>query len=275
MTPQEAFRFILASLKEAGVPEPASDAGWMLGHVLNRPALEARLDTDTLLTPAQERQLRELTQQRVSRIPLQYLLRTQSFLGRSFSVDERALIPRPETELLAELAMQSLHSGMRVLDLCCGTGCIAVSLALACPGAQVTASDLSADALSLARENAQRLGAQVEFVHGDLFAPLEGRTFDLLVSNPPYIPSDDCTALQKEVTFEPLMALDGGADGLDFYRRIACHAPRFLAPGGMLMMELGDGESGDVSCLLQQAGFRNIRILQDLQGLPRIIRADR
>lgn len=271
MTPRDAYRLTLQALKQAGVPDPAPDAGWLLGHVLNRPALEARLDMDSTLSPEQEALLRDLTQKRQARIPLQYLLRTQSFLGRSFSVDERALIPRPETELLAELAVSALGSSGRALDLCCGTGCLAITMALERPGCDIWAADLSPAALSLARENAARLGARVTFRQGDLFAPLQGETFDLIVSNPPYIPSAECPALQEEVLHEPVMALDGGDDGLDFYRRIAREAPLHLNGGGRIMLELGDGEAEAVSALLADAGFEELVVHPDLQGLPRML----
>ena len=271
MTPRDAYRLTLQALKQAGIPDPAPDAGWLLGHVLNRPALEARLDMDSTLSPGQEALLRDLTQKRQARIPLQYLLRTQSFLGRSFSVDERALIPRPETELLAELAVSALGSSGRALDLCCGTGCLAVTMALERPGCDIWAADLSPAALSLARENAARLGARVTFRQGDLFAPLQGETFDLIVSNPPYIPSAECPALQEEVLYEPVMALDGGTDGLDFYRRIAREAPLHLNGGGRIMLELGDGEAEAVSALLADAGFEELVVHPDLQGLPRML----
>lgn len=271
MTPRDAYRLTLQALKQAGVPDPAPDAGWLLGHVLNRPALEARLDMDSTLSPGQEALLRDLTQKRQARIPLQYLLRTQSFLGRSFSVDERALIPRPETELLAELAVSALGSSGRALDLCCGTGCLAITMALERPGCDIWAADLSPAALSLARENAARLGARVTFRQGDLFAPLQGETFDLIVSNPPYIPSAECPTLQEEVLHEPVMALDGGTDGLDFYRRIAREAPMHLTRGGRIMLELGDGEAEAVSALLADAGFEELVVHPDLQGLPRML----
>ena len=271
MTPRDAYRLTLQALKQAGVPDPAPAAGWLLGHVLNRPALEARLDMDSTLSPGQEALLRDLTQKRQARIPLQYLLRTQSFLGRSFSVDERALIPRPETELLAELAVSALGSSGRALDLCCGTGCLAVTMALERPGCDIWAADLSPAALSLARENAARLGARVTFRQGDLFAPLQGETFDLIVSNPPYIPSAECPALQEEVLHEPVMALDGGTDGLDFYRRIAREAPMHLTCGGRIMLELGDGEAEAVSALLADAEFEELVVHPDLQGLPRML----
>ncbi len=271
MTPRDAYRLTLQALKQAGVPDPAPDAGWLLGHVLNRPALEARLDMDSTLSPGQEALLRDLTQKRQARIPLQYLLRTQSFLGRSFSVDERALIPRPETELLAELAVSALGSSGRALDLCCGTGCLAITMALERPSCDIWASDLSPAALSLARENAARLGACVTFRQGDLFAPLQDETFDLIVSNPPYIPSAECPTLQEEVLHEPVMALDGGTDGLDFYRRIAREAPMHLTRGGWIMLELGDGEAEAVSALLADAGFEELVVHPDLQGLPRML----
>ena len=216
-----------------------------------------------------------LRQQRLQRVPLQYLTHEQPFLGHSFYVDERVLIPRPETELLAERVIEALRrmDTPAALDLCCGSGCIGVSAALAVPGAQVHMADLSSDALAVTRRNAEALGAHVTLHQGDLFAAVAGLKFDLIVSNPPYIPAGECPELQPEVLREPVMALDGGADGLDFYRRIAREAPLHLTGGGMVFLEVGWDQAEAVCALMREAGFREARAHVDLQGILRMVEA--
>lgn len=218
-------------------------------------------------------QFQQLAAQRLTRRPLQYLLGRQSFLGRDFFVNESVLIPRPETELLAEKANQALKhlSGHpAALDLCCGSGVLAVSMALDVPNAAVTAVDLSADALAVAMHNAEQLHADVHFLQGDLFSPVQDMRFDVIVSNPPYIPSEECRTLQAEVMQEPMLALDGGKDGLDFYRRIAHEAADHLLPSGVLLLEVGDGEANKVAAML--TGY-TVQIHEDYQHIPRMIEA--
>ena len=183
------------------------------------------------------------------------------------------LIPRPETELLAERAIAALrvHPHPVALDLCCGSGALAVSMALEVPGAQVHAADLSPDALAVTAKNAELLGASVTLHQGDLFAAVPETAFDVIVSNPPYIPSADCLTLQEEVRREPMMALDGGTDGLDFYRRIASDAPNFLRPGGVLLLEVGFDQAEAVVALL--ADFADVQAHEDYQHIPRMIEA--
>ena len=212
-----------------------------------------------------------LVSRRLTRQPLQYLLNTQPFLGRDFYVDERVLIPRTETELLAERAIAALreHPHPIALDLCCGSGggALAVSMALEVPGAQVHAADLSPDALAVTAKNAELLGASVTLHQGDLFAAVPEIAFDVIVSNPPYIPSADCLTLQEEVRREPLMALDGGAE----HRRIASDAPKFLRPGGVLLLEVGFDQAEAVMALL--ADFADVQAHEDYQHIPRMIEA--
>ena len=193
-------------------------------------------------------------------------------MGFSFQVDERVLIPRADTESVCEAALALIHPGQRALDLCTGSGAIAIAIKKLCPGAEVTASDLSADALALAKENAPALQAEIRFLEGDLFAPVAGERFHLIVSNPPYIPLGEGPWLQAEVQREPNMALFAGQDGLDFYRRIAKEAPAHLFPGGHLVLEIGDDQFPAVSALLAPA-FTDIRLIHDLGGRPRGIAA--
>lgn len=177
------------------------DAALLLSHVTGQPPLSLRLDMTTVLSDDVLTRFDALVSRRLTRQPLQYLLHTQPFLGRDFYVDERVLIPRPETELLAERAIAALreHPHPVALDLCCGSGALAVSMSLEVPGAQVHAADLSPDALAVTAKNAELLGASVTLHQGDLFAAVPETAFDVIVSNPPYIPSADCLTLQEEV----------------------------------------------------------------------------
>lgn len=260
----------------AHVPDPRVDAELLLAHVLGMDRLSLRLWGTKALQSEQEQRFASLLLSRTQRAPLQYLIGSQGFYGLDILTDSRALIPRPETELLCELGIAFLQgkSHPAALDLCTGTGAIAIVLKHECPSTAVHATDLSHDALSLARENAQRNQAEITFHQGDLFAPVEGLRFDLILSNPPYIPTLDCRSLQPEVQQEPLMALDGGKDGLDFYRRIAMEAPSHLLPGGLLAVEVGDGQAQAVQRLFTEAGLQNVSIHADLAGLPRMVSAD-
>lgn len=276
MTIQQALREAAAQLAAAQIPDPAQDALLMLSHILHREPFSVRLDGMKELSPEDSARYRALLLHRAQRQPLQYLLGEQWFYGLPYFVDERVLIPRQETESLCELGIGFLSAlpSPRVLDLCTGSGAIAVTLKRNCPHAQVWAADLSPDALAVAHRNARRHGAGVTFYQGDLFAPLAGMTFDLILSNPPYIETADCAALQEEIRREPLMALDGGTDGLDFYRRIAHEAHLHLTPGGMLAMEIGCTQAEAVSALLAETNaYRDIAVVRDLYGMERIVKA--
>jgi len=277
MSPRELLRLLAAELTSAGVPDALIDASLLLSHVTGSLPLNLRLDSWSQVSPEDEAAVRALCERRKTRTPLQYLTGVQSFLGRDFHVDERVLIPRPETELLAERAIALLREEKyppKAIDLCCGSGCLAVSLALGDPRAEVHAADLSEGALAVTAQNAERLGAKVILHQGDLWNALPaGLAFDVIVSNPPYIPAADCLELQEEVRREPMMALDGGVDGYDFYRRIAAEAPRFLKPGGTLLMEVGMGQAETVMALCKEAGLTPDAIHEDYQHIPRIVEA--
>jgi release factor glutamine methyltransferase len=192
--------------------------------------------------------------------PLQYVEGFAYFYGREFHVDPRVLIPRGDTEALLEAALKRVRPGARVLDLCTGSGILAISLKLSEPEARVTGADISGEALMVARENAHRLGPCVEWAEGDLFGAVEG-AFDLIVCNPPYLSKEDMENLQREVAREPRLALDGGPDGLCFYRRIVRALPRRLNPGGSALFELGLGQAGAVSGMLRRwARWKSSRI---------------
>lgn len=276
MTIYQAMTEATRQLTDAQVPDPAQDALLILAHILHKDPLSVRLDGAKELSPDDSARYRALLLHRAEREPLQYLLGEQWFYGLPYLVDSRVLIPRQETESLCELGINHLKTlaAPTALDLCTGSGAIAVTLKHNCPHANVSAADLSADALAVAQENARRHQAEIAFYQGDLWEPLHGRTFDLILSNPPYIETEECKTLQAEVLQEPLMALDGGEDGLDFYRRIAADAHRHLNPDGLLAMEVGSTQAHAVAQLLAaENAYRDIAVIRDLYGLERIVKA--
>ncbi len=278
MTPRHLLLSSARRLETAGIPNPESDASLLLSALTGRPPLSLRVDLDTELDADCLERFEAYLLRREKREPLQYILGSAPFCGLTFSTDARALIPRPETALLVCWALEILSErawdhAPRILDLCCGSGCIGLSLKHHFPAACVTLSDLSPEALSLSRENGDALHLEAEYIQGDLFAPLRGRVFDLILSNPPYIPSEECPDLQAEVLFEPLSALDGGRDGLDFYRRIAEEAPAHLAPKGLLMLEAGIREAEEIRKLLLNRGAVSADIRQDFSSVDRMLLA--
>lgn len=252
------------------IPDPRLDAEYLLAETLGFSRLSLLMEKGRALTPREEAVYEGLLQRREAREPLQYILGNQPFMGFSLKTDARALIPRFDTEILCEEALSHLSGGMRVLDLCTGSGALAIAIKRLRPACSVTATDLSGDALALARENARSLGADIRFLQGDLFAPVAGEKFDLIVSNPPYIPDSLRGKLQQEVQQEPEMALFAGPDGLAFYRRIAREAAAHLLPGGWLCLEIGDDQGETVPALLRES-FRRVHMLRDLNHLPRVV----
>lgn len=250
----------------------ASDAEWLVSLRSGVPRSELA-SSGKLLVPSAVRALDALAEERLKGRPLWYILGSTDFYGCEIKTDERALIPRPETELLAELAVKAAKEGDALLDMCTGSGCIAVALAKYCADrhVSVTAADKSTEALALAAENAAANGAEVRLLESDLFASVEG-TFDIIVCNPPYVKRGDLADLQREVRdYEPLSALDGGEDGLDFYRRLAAEAPAHLKEGGMLLVECGAGQARDVAQLF--CSFARVSIIRDYAGIERFVRA--
>jgi release factor glutamine methyltransferase len=233
---------------------------WLIAHDTD-PLTDARITAfDTLLT------------RRMAGEPIAYLTGTREFYGRPFRVSPDVLIPRPDTELLVELALARMPAGqvMDVLDLGTGSGCIAITLTLERPLARLTAVDRSAAALAIARQNAEDLGARVEFLASDWFAALAGRDFDLIVSNPPYIAAADPHLAWGDVSFEPLSALAAGIDGLDDLRRLIAAARAHLKPGGTLLLEHGYDQADAVRDLLRESGVRQPRSWADLSGILRV-----
>ena len=250
--------------------EARIEAGTLAGHGLgvNRAWLIAH-DRDEL-TPEQAAQLNALIERRCQGEPVAYIVGAREFYGREFKVGPGALIPRPETEHLVEAALKRAAQDARVLDIGTGSGCIAITLKLVRPDLNVTAIDVSADALDIARANAEALNAQVEFIESDLFSALAGRQFDLIVSNPPYIPEADEHLSQGDLRFEPSNALASGPDGLDAIRLIVDQAKTHFAPGGWLLFEHGYDQGEAVQGLLKAAGYAKVFLEQDMAGQPRV-----
>lgn len=274
MTVRECLRRARRQLSQALVPDADVDTAWMLGSVLGLSRLETISMGDSTLTEEQEAAFEALMARRLKREPLQYILGETDFMGRRFLTRPGVLIPRNDTEILAQLALEHLPAQGAVLDVCTGSGILAVTLALSISGVRVDAADLSPEALALARDNAALHGAHVNFLEGDLFSPCKGFAYGMICCNPPYIKSGNMAGLQAELGFEPDMALDGGPDGLYFYRRLAKEAPGYLTEGGWLLLEVGDGQAQDVAGLLGDS-FDHIRVYDDLAGLPRAVAAQR
>ena len=247
----------------------------LLGHVLGLTRVKLYMDLDRPLTKEELATYRALIQRRLAGEPSQYLMGFKEFYGRRFSVDPRVLIPRGETELLVEAVLHHVKKDApaRVLDVCTGSGCIAVTIAAERPQASVWATDLMPGALEVAKANAAALqvDGRVTFFEGDLLAPVPADArFEVIVSNPPYVKTGDLATLQKEVQQEPSAALDGGEDGVRLIARLVDDALSRLRPGGLLAMEIGDEEGPAVEALLVRAGYRDVKIEKDLARLDRL-----
>lgn len=269
---REIYDYGRAALAEAGIAEAELDARLLLEHVCHTTRQELLAHGDRIVTKTDYQAYVRLIQGRQKRIPLQHLTKEQEFMGLRFFVNEHVLIPRQDTEILVEEVMRKLQDGMRILDLCTGSGCIVLSLLHYSNNCQGVGADISEKALMVARENAERLGSNaVEFVQSDLLEQVKGR-FDIIVSNPPYIKTREITQLMAEVRdHEPMQALDGGADGLHFYRDIIARAGEYLVSGGWLFFEIGYEQAEAVSALLAAHAYQNIRVVKDFAGLDRVV----
>ena len=284
---QTLLRAASSSLTRAGIPDSRREVETILAHVLGLTRLDLYRADALVLDSDQQTVLNGLVHRRADREPLQYILGTQEFWGLEFRVTPETLIPRPETELLIEAVLEHFgrpETPITLVDLCTGTGCLAVTFATLYPAARLFATDLSSPALDVARFNASRHGVdgRIEFLEGDLLEPLakpngdgfkiRPHSVDLVLSNPPYIPTDELSTLQPEVRLhEPRLALDGGPDGLDYYRRILPRALDFLCPGGGLFLEVGIGQATLISAMARQAGWQVDRIKKDLAGIDRVV----
>jgi release factor glutamine methyltransferase len=265
-------------LAKRDVESPRLQAELLLAHLLKMPRMKLYLNFDRALTRQETDALRQLIVRRGQREPLQHITGSTSFCGFEIAVDRRALVPRPETEMLTELGwtfLSALSPGQTALDFGTGTGCIAIALAAKCPEARITAIDASADALALAGENARvnNVAGRMEFFHGNGFAAVPGGArFDLIVSNPPYISTAEIQTLEPEVRdFDPRPALDGGADGLDFYRMLSAQAGPILKSGGKVMLEFGDGQAPSVRKIFEDEMWIVESVKDDYSQRARIL----
>jgi release factor glutamine methyltransferase len=304
----EKLKEAKAVLSDAGIENPERDAEQMLSHYLGIERVILYRD-NPYISDEMNAEIDALLRRRTGREPLQYILGCTEFHGLKIKVGPGVLIPRPETELLAEEAIKTisnfkmqntnfkiqisnnlqaagedkdssfiLHpSSFFILDLCTGSGCIALALAKEFPDARIYGTDMSADALGYARENAELNSIKnITILKGDLFEPLRDMQFDMIVSNPPYIPGNDIKSLQPEIReWEPVAALDGGEDGLDYYRKIVSGVGDYLKENGILMLEIGIGQSDSIRKMAEDEGFDNIQILKDYAGIDRIVKAQK
>lgn len=285
MTVLEAIQKSAEFLGKRGVESPRLQTELLLAHLLKMPRMKLYLNFDRALTVPETDALRDLIKRRGLREPLQHITGSTSFCGYEMTVNRHVLVPRPETELLAEAGWQFLATRppevVAALDLCTGSGCIAIALAAKCPPAAVVATDISAEALVLARQNAaaNQVTERIEFLMGDGFAALANaatRVFDLIASNPPYIPSAEIATLDPEVRdFDPRLALDGGDDGLVFYRRLAAGAAEFLKPAGKIMVEFGDGQADALKNIFESEKWIVEAVREDYSHRARILVARR
>ncbi len=265
------YRMGVERLAAAGIEEAKLDARLLLEELCGTDRNDLLVHGDRPVTEQQENSYVNYIELRSRHIPLQHITGYQEFMGLRFKVTPDVLIPRQDTETLVEEVLKNLHDGMRILDLCTGSGCILLSLLRYSNDCVGIGADLSKKALKVAEENAGSLGLTAEFVQGDLFEPVTGK-FEIIVSNPPYIPSNVIPTLMEEVReHDPLMALDGKEDGLYFYREITGQASEYLYPGGMLFLEIGCEQAGAVTELMKNAGYRDVTVCKDLAGLDRVV----
>ena len=271
MTYQELLRQGVQKLTAAEITDAQTDAWLLLEFVTGIDRTHYFIRQKENCSTGEAKKYSALLEKRACHVPLQYLTGIQEFMGYPFSVDEHVLIPRQDTELLVLEALKRIKEKDRVLDMCTGSGCIIISLAKKSVGQSFTGADISGEALRIAQKNAADLQASVLFMQSDLFENIDG-LFEVIVSNPPYIRSDEILRLMPEVReFEPVLALDGKADGLWFYREIVRQAEDYLQRGGWLLLEIGCDQGKDVSAMMEAAGYTEIEIKKDLAGLDRVV----
>ena len=277
-------------LSKAFCMDPKIDAQELYCYLTGLDKVSLFLKAEEEVDPETEEKYMELIRRRAERIPLQHITGVQEFMGYTFKVNPHVLIPRQDTETLVTEAAKTIQSTPReklsffeklkgrkewdVLDLCCGSGAVGISLAKICSNVKVTATDISAEAVETAEANAEDLRVKVRFLTGDMFEPVKGRKFDMIVSNPPYIRTNMISILQEEVKdHEPLNALDGGRDGLDFYRTIVEKAADFLKPEGFMLVEIGHDQGEDLRKMLKDSGkYSPAVVIKDLPGRDRVVK---
>lgn len=272
MTYREAVEFGTKCLTDAGVPDAALDAWYLLQMVCKIERSYYYVHGEEDITQDTQKEYEIAVQKRAEHIPLQYIIGEQEFMGLRFKVNSNVLIPRQDTETLVEQVLKIVKPGMKVLDLCTGSGCVLISVLKNAPELTGMGSDISKTALLVAKENAKLHEVDAEWVRSDLFDNIT-ETFDVIMANPPYIPTGEILSLMPEVRdFEPENALDGGADGLDFYRKIAGQVKDYLNPGGYVYMEIGYDQGEAVSELMRNAGFTEVEVIKDLARNDRVVK---
>jgi release factor glutamine methyltransferase len=265
-------------LARKGIESPRLNIEHLLADALGKRRIDLYLEFDRTLSEEELAPLRDKVRRRIDGEPLQYLLGSWDFFGRAFRTDQRALIPRPETEILVEIALKAIRaqpdSRKRLLDVGTGSGVLAITFALECPDLRVVGSDVSPLALNLARENAerQRMDQRIEWIESDLLDSVPG-SFDFLVANLPYVPTEELPKLAREVQYDPRLALDGGTDGLAVIRRLVQDAPRVLTQGAFLILEVGFDQADRVADLVAAQKLRDISVESDYQGVRRFVTA--
>lgn len=272
MTYRQLYEYGVKKLEEAGIEEAKLDARLLLEYICHTDRNTLLVHGDSERSGMEEQFYRMCIDKRATRVPLQHITGEQEFMGLTFRVNRHTLIPRQDTEILVEEGMRRMFDGMRILDMCTGSGCILLSLLKYSNECEGLGVDISEEALKVARENAQRLGLKADFIQGNLFENVPEKRFDMIISNPPYIETAVIETLMPEVReHEPMQALDGMEDGLFFYRKIVEKAGRFLEKGGWLLFEIGYNQGEAVSNLMTAQGFQNVEVVKDYAGLDRVV----
>lgn len=279
----EILNQAVEKLRLAGIDRPRTNAELLLGSVLNKNKVDLYLNKDRILTSDEIEKFNQYMKERISHRPVQYIIGTVEFFGLEFKVDERVLIPRPETETLVEVVIAQLANKEtpKIIDLGTGSGVIAISLAANLNSPFIYATDVSEDALEVAKGNAikNRVEDQIEFLCGNLFEPLKNKNLeaqiDCVVSNPPYVSKDEFETLPREIkNYEPIVALESEKDGFFFHKKIIENSIDFLKQSGLLALEVAFGQAGKVANLIHQSGnYNNIEIIKDLSGIDRVVKA--
>lgn len=268
-----AFNKGKAELKASGIADADTDAELLLMNVCHTERGGRFSHPEYELSEDEERLYLDMISKRAAHVPLQHLTGIQFFMGMEFEVNENVLVPRPDTEILVEEVMKDGAAGASILDLCTGSGCIILSLLKYVNESSGTGTDISGAALEIAGRNAEKNGIHAHFMRSDLFEAVEGK-YDVITSNPPYIRSRDIEGLMPEVRdHDPRLALDGGEDGLGFYRRIVKDAPAYLNPAGRIYLEIGYDQGEQVKEMFMDRGFKDAEIIKDYSGLPRVVKA--
>lgn len=271
MTFREAYQYGQEQLKIAEISDAELDAWYLLEYLTGMKRSEYFMKMNDTLPEDSWLKYQDVIATRATHVPLQHITGVQEFMGLEFCVNQHVLVPRQDTEVLVESVLHIIKPGMKVLDMCTGSGCILVSLLKLSEDLQGVGVDISEEALQIARKNARKIGVEAVFIQSDLFDKVEGK-HDVIVSNPPYIPTAVIQELEEEVKLhDPICALDGKEDGLYFYRKIIAESKQYLKPNGWLYFEIGHDQGLSVKQLMEEAGFQSVAVKKDLAGLDRVI----